>query len=72
MLNTDKTTCTLFTPDPAEYYISLHLQTDNTTLPMNTYPHILGVTLYIQHTTACGKQKEMLISTYNFTHDTNK
>ena len=42
----DKATCTLFTPDPAEYNTNLHLHINNTTLPMNTHPKILGVTLH--------------------------
>ena len=46
LLNTDKTTCTLLTPDPAEYNKQLGLQIDNTTLPMTTHPKILGLTLY--------------------------
>ena len=33
LLNTDKTTCTLLTPDPAEYNKQLGLQIDNATLP---------------------------------------
>ena len=45
LLNTDKTTCTLLTPDPAEYNKQLGLQIDNTTLPMTTHPKILGLTL---------------------------
>ena len=45
LLNTDKTTCTLLTPDPAEYNKQLGHQIDNTTLPMTTHPKILGLTL---------------------------
>ena len=45
LLNTDKTTCTLLTPDPAEYNTQLGLQIDNTTLPMTTHTKILGLTL---------------------------
>ena len=45
LLNTDKTTCTLLTPDLAEYNKQLGLQIDNTTLPMTTHPKILGLTL---------------------------
>ena len=41
LLNTDKTTCTLLSPDPAEYNTQLGLQIDNTTLPMTTHPKIL-------------------------------
>ena len=45
LLNTDKTTCTLLIPDPAEYNTQLGLQIDNTTLPMTTHPKIIGLTL---------------------------
>ena len=45
ILNPDKTTCTLFTPDPAEYSTPLELQIDNITLTMNINPKILGLTL---------------------------
>ena len=38
MLNSDKTTCALFTPDPAEYNTMPHLQIDNITLPCKTPP----------------------------------
>ena len=38
ILNPDKTTCTLFTPDPAEYSTQFELQIDNITLPMNINP----------------------------------
>ena len=34
ILNPDKTTCTLFTPDPAEYTSNLDLKINNTALPM--------------------------------------
>ena len=36
---------TLFTPDPAEYVTTLNLQINNTTLPTNREPTILGLTL---------------------------
>ena len=45
ILNPDKTTCTLFTPDPVEYSTQLELQIDNITFPMNINPKILGLTL---------------------------
>ena len=44
-LNPDKTTCTLFTPDPAEYTSNQDLKINNTALPMATHPTILGLTL---------------------------
>ena len=44
-LNPDKTTCTLFTPDPVEYTSNLDLKRNNTALHMATHPKILGLTL---------------------------
>ena len=44
-LNTSKTTTTLFTPDPAEYNTTLTQQINNTILPTNKEPKILGLTL---------------------------
>ena len=40
-LNPDKTTCTLFTPDPAEYTSNLDLTINNKALPMATHPKVL-------------------------------
>ena len=37
LLNPDKTTCTLFTPDPAEYTSNLDLTINNKALPMATH-----------------------------------
>ena len=45
MLNPDKTTCTLFTPDPAEYTSNLDLTINNKTLLMATHPKVMGLTL---------------------------
>ena len=45
ILNPDKTNCTLFTPDPAEYMSNLDLKIHNNALPMATHPKILGLTL---------------------------
>ena len=45
LLNPDKTTCTLFTPDPAEYTSNLDLTLNNKALPMVTHPKGLGLTL---------------------------
>ena len=42
-LNPDKTTCTLFTPDPAEY--KRNLDVNNTALPMTIHPKVMGLTL---------------------------
>ena len=44
-LSPDKTTCTLFTPDPAEYMSYLDLKIYNTALPMATHPKVLDLTL---------------------------
>ena len=43
-LNPDKTTCTLFTPDPAEYKSNLD-QKNNTALRMATHPKVMGLIL---------------------------
>ena len=43
--NPDKTTCTLFTPDPAEYTSNLDLTINNKALPMATHPKVMGLTL---------------------------
>ena len=43
--NPDKTTCTLFTPDPAEYTRNLDLKIHNNALPMAMHPEVLGLTL---------------------------
>ena len=45
LLNSDKTTCTLFTPDPAEYTSNLDLTINNKALPMAMPPKVLGLTL---------------------------
>ena len=45
LLNPDKTTCTLFTPDPAEYTSNLDLTINNKALPMATHPKLLGLHL---------------------------
>ena len=46
ILNPDTTTCTLSTPDLAEYNTQHELQIYNITLPMNINPKILGLTLH--------------------------
>ena len=45
LLNPVKTTCTLFTPDPAEYTSNLDLTLNNKALPMATHPKVLCLTL---------------------------
>ena len=54
LLNPDKTTCTLFTPDPAEYTSNLDLTINNKALPMATHTKGSGSYLrpktHIQHT----------------------
>ena len=42
LLNPDKTTYTLFTPDPAEH---LDLTINNKALPVATHPKVMGLTL---------------------------
>ena len=43
-LNPDKSTATLFTPDPAEYNTQINLQINNNTIPTIKNPKILGIT----------------------------
>ena len=54
LLNPEKTTCTLITPDPAEYTSNLDLTMNNKALPMATHPEVSGSYLrpktHIQHT----------------------
>ena len=45
IINPDKTTCTLFTPDPDEYNSNLGLNINNKALPMALHPKVLGLTL---------------------------
>ena len=45
ILNPDKTTCILFTPDPAKYTSNLDLIIHITALPMATHPKVMGLTL---------------------------
>ena len=41
----DKTICTLFTPDAAEYKSKLDLKINSTALPMTTHLNVMGFTL---------------------------
>ena len=45
IINPDKTTCTLFTPNPAESKNNLGLNVNNKALPMALHPKVLGLTL---------------------------
>ena len=45
ILNPDKTTCTLFMTDPAEYTSNLDLKIHNNALHMATHTKVLGLTL---------------------------
>ena len=45
LLNPDKTICTMFRPDPAEYTSNLDLTINNKALPMAMHPKALGLTL---------------------------
>ena len=44
-INTDKTTTTLFTSDPAEHSTILSLKLNNQTIPTTKHLKILGITL---------------------------
>ena len=50
IINPDKTTCTLFTPDPAEYNSNLGLNINNKALPTALHPKVLGLTLDLKLT----------------------
>ena len=43
-INSDKTTVTFFTPHPAEYNYTLNIQVNNTIIPTQKLPKILGLT----------------------------
>ena len=45
VINPDKTTCTQFTPDAADYNSNLGLNINNKALPMALHPKVLGLTL---------------------------
>ena len=45
-LNLDKTTCTVFTPGPAEYKGNLDIRINNISQRMTMQPNVLGLTLY--------------------------
>ena len=45
ILNPDKSTSTLFTPDPAEYSMELHLSINDILIPTVKNPKVLGLTL---------------------------
>ena len=49
-VNPDKTTCTLFTPDPAEYTSNLDLKINNHALPIPMHPTVLGLTVDLKLT----------------------
>ena len=49
-LNPNKTTCALFTPDPAEYKSNLDLKINNAAIRMATHPKVLGLTLDLKLT----------------------
>ena len=61
LLNPDKTTCTLFTPDPAEYMSNLDLTINNKAIPMAMHPKVLGLTLdpksHTAHTSTTSQYK---------------
>ena len=57
ILNPDKTTCTLFTPDPAEYKSNLNLKIYNTALCLAPRPRVLSLTLDAKLTQATTNEK---------------
>ena len=57
--NPGKTTCTLFTPDPAEYKSNLDLKINNTALPMAMHLKVLGLTLDPKFTFTISQYKPM-------------
>ena len=64
-INTNKTTTTLFTSDPAEYSTNLSLKLNNQTLPTKKHPKILGIILdpkltFSQHINVTITKKQML------------
>ena len=75
-LNASKTTTTLFTPYPAEHNTTLTLQINNTIIPTNKEPKILGLTLdpkltyskHRQNTTQKAKQTIHIMKTLTTTH----
>ena len=71
LLNSDKTTCTLFTPDPAEYTSNLDLIINNKALPMATHPKVLGLTLDPKLNKLQVMQNTALRTATGCTQDTN-
>ena len=68
-LNPDNTTCTLFTPDPAEYRSNLDPQINNKALPMATHPKVLGLTLDPKITYSTPHLQHLSTSTQATTND---
>ena len=75
-LNASKTTTTLFTPDPAQYSMTLSLQINNEILPTIKNPKILGLTLdpklnfsaHIQNTLKRASQTINMLKALTSTH----
>ena len=75
-LNASKTTTTLFTPDPAQYSLTLSLRINNETLPTIKNPKILGLTLdpklnysaHIQNTLKRANQTIAMLKALTTTH----
>ena len=70
-------TCTLFTPDPAEYKSNLDLKIYNTALLMATHPKVLGLTLdpyltYNTHISVHAHNPLQIIKSLNATGWVNK
>ena len=61
ILNPDKTTCTMFLPDPAEYTSNLDLKIQGNALPMVTHSKVLGLTLDpYSHTSTTSQYKHTI------------
>ena len=76
ILNPDKTTCTLFTPDSAEYTSNLDLKLHNNALPMATYTKVLGLTLdlklvHVLESVRSDLMKEAILYIDQILHDTD-
>ena len=84
LVNPDKTTCTLFTPDPAEYTSNVDLTINNKALPMATHPKVLGLSgsylrpkTHIQHThpqhlSTSTQTSPVTKYTFDYNHQRNK
>ena len=68
ILNPDKTTCTLFTPDPAAYTGKLDLKINSNALPMATHPKVLHLTLDPKLTSTTSQHTSQTSTNHKNTH----